>query len=43
MEALKDPLGDRIIKTVPLPPHKPLGLRHIYGKNLIYSSIQIRG
>eukprot|EP00347_Sterkiella_histriomuscorum_P009810 403339803 len=31
MELLKDPLGDRIIRTVPLPPNKPLSAEHLYG------------
>ena len=31
MEPLLDPLGDRIIKSVPLPPHKPLSSEHIFG------------
>ena len=31
MEPLLDPLGDRIIKSVPLPPHRPLGSDAIFG------------
>jgi len=31
MEPLLDPLGDRTIKSVPLPPHRPLGSEHIFG------------
>lgn len=30
MEPLLDPLGDRIVKSVPAPPHKPLGIEHIF-------------
>ena len=34
MEPLLDPLNDRIIRSVPLPPHKPLTLEQIYSKAL---------
>ena len=30
MEPLLDPLGDRIIKSVPAPPHRPLSSEHIF-------------
>ena len=30
MEPLLDPLGDRLVKSVPLPPHRPLGSEHIF-------------
>lgn len=30
MEPLSDPLGDRIVKTVTPPPHRPLDSEHIF-------------
>ena len=30
MEPLADPLNDRIIKSVPAPPHRPLQTHHVY-------------
>jgi len=30
MDQLKDPNGSRIVKTLPLPPHKPLSTQAIF-------------
>lgn len=32
MELLKDPYNDRVVKSLPLPPHKPLTLSLAYQK-----------
>jgi serine/threonine-protein phosphatase 2B catalytic subunit len=31
MEPLKDPKSDRVVKTVPLPPHRPLSSELLFG------------
>lgn len=30
MAALPDPMGDRAIKTVKIPPHKPISFKEMY-------------
>ena len=35
-EGLKDPLGDRVVKDVPVPPHRPLDVVQIFPGYLAY-------
>ena len=37
-DRLKDPLGDRVVKDLPLPPQRPLGITQIFPKYLNYGS-----
>ena len=30
MDPLKDPLNNRVVKSLPPPPHKPLSSKHIF-------------
>jgi|APSaa5957512535_1039671.scaffolds.fasta_scaffold261468_1 serine/threonine-protein phosphatase 2B catalytic subunit len=38
-DRLPDPLGDRVVKEVPLPPHRPLGTTQVYPQYLQYGNI----
>jgi len=38
-DRLPDPLGDRVVKEVPLPPHRPLGVTQVYPQYLQFGNI----